>query len=487
MKLDRVTTRPLRGALFFSASLFAAALNAQTNGAEAVLVPSQTTEQLRVFQVGDQLVDFLNKAVAWVDKPKDRVGLSSLRDVVQAAINSHPEVLLAGEQRISASLGTDEAFSAFLPQVSTNLDQGKRKYDAVTYPTNIPAYEKTGVAYGITLRQLLYDFGGAYNRYRAQKVRETASDQRMEAKRSELALRAMMAWHELFRAQQNLQLNVQNVASRQQILSFIQEREELGGSSKGDVLRVQARLTDAQAALVVAENRLRAAEAVFWEIFNSSPPELIALPEVVQVDFKRYENVQAVLAKNAVLGEIRSNAEAAGLESKAATANLLPGFYLELNNTRRDIGGEGLPGTDRTAMVVARYNLFTGGGDLARKRLADQKAAEAWFDMQSQTRQLERTLTQVLAEVKNSTVAVKARKEAVQVASQALGAVREQFAFRRGSLLDLLRGQEDVYVAGRDLIDSVADQALARYRLLHLGMELLPIFDTDLAAPVSVE
>ena len=54
-------------------------------------------------------------------------------------------------------------------------------------------------------------------------------------------------------------------------------------------------------------------------------------------------------------------------------------------------------------------------------------------------------------------------------------AVREQFAFRRGTLLDLLRAQEDLYLAGRDLIDGVIDHAVARYRLLHLGSGLTPL------------
>ena len=69
-----------------------------------------------------------------------------------------------------------------------------------------------------------------------------------------------------------------------------------------------------------------------------------------------------------------------------------------------------------------------------------------------------------------------ARKESVQVAAVALEAVREQFAFRRGTLLDLLRAQEELYIAGRDLIDSVVDHSLVRYRLLNLAMELTPMF-----------
>jgi outer membrane protein TolC len=65
----------------------------------------------------------------------------------------------------------------------------------------------------------------------------------------------------------------------------------------------------------------------------------------------------------------------------------------------------------------------------------------------------------------------------------ALEAVREQFAFRRGSLLDLLRAQEELHQATRDLIDSVANQTLARYRFLHLSADLAPMFNVPVDAP----
>jgi len=94
-------------------------------------------------------------------------------------------------------------------------------------------------------------------------------------------------------------------------------------------------------------------------------------------------------------------------------------------------------------------------------------------------------LAQALAEAHNSTAAMQARKEAVQVAALAFDAVREQFAFRRGNLLDVLRAQEELYGAGRDMVDSVVDQALARYRLLNVAMELNAAFDIPVAPPAG--
>jgi outer membrane protein TolC len=45
--------------------------------------------------------------------------------------------------------------------------------------------------------------------------------------------------------------------------------------------------------------------------------------------------------------------------------------------------------------------------------------------------------------------------------------IREQYAYRRGTLLDLLTAQEALYSAGRDLVDAQVDQVIARYKVLH--------------------
>ena len=111
---------------------------------------------------------------------------------------------------------------------------------------------------------------------------------------------------------------------------------------------------------------------------------------------------------------------------------------------------------------------------MARARQAEQRAREARLGETNLRRQLERALAQSVADVQNSSAAVLARKESAQVAAVALEAVREQFAFRRGSLLDLLRAQEELHQA---------TQTLARYRFLHLSADLAPMFNVPVDAP----
>jgi len=476
-------SRPRKGA-FLWAGLWIGMMGLGADAALAADAPPQikpgkiasTFEQLRVHDVADQLIRYLGRAVEWVDKPEVRVPLRSLAPKIRSVVLAHPEVRLAQEQRESATQATREAFAGYLPQVSANVESGKRSFDLVSTPWS------SSPALALSARQLIYDFGAVGSQVDARNSLETAAQARSEIKSSELTLRALTAWLEVFRGREILAVSRMNVLSRQQILSFIQEREQLGASAQSDVLRSRARLADAQATQVVAQNRLAGSEALYREVFNEPPPVQLPLPEAAPVATERFASLTDWMQRNANLAEAHAQTQAAGYEAKSAAAALLPSVYLDVTARRRDIGGEGVPGSDWTAGFFLKQNLYSGGAEQARRRQADQRAKESQLSEDNLKRQLERAFSQSVADVNNSTAAVAARKEAVQVAAVALEAVREQFAFRRGTLLDLLRAQEELYIAGRDLIDSVVDHSLVRFRLLNLAMELNPMFDIP-AAP----
>lgn len=473
--------RASRAAASLAACVFLGGVAAQAPAAPAAEVPAAAgrTEGLRVHAVADRLSGFLDQAVRWVGEGQDggapaRVPLAQLRPAIAAAVQGHPEVRLAGEQRTTAGFATREALAPYLPQAALNLDGGQRNVGAVDRPwsSKVPAYRDDSRSVGVTVRQLLYDFGATSRRLDAQRTREAAAEARAEARQSDLALRALAAWHEVFRTRQQRALAEVNLQSRQQMLAFIREREQLGGSSASDVLRVRARVSDAEAALVATDNRLRATEAAYRETFGAEPPDRLDLPLAPAVDLGLYGDTDALLRANAQLVEAQALSEAAGLDARASAAALMPSLHLQANVTRRDIGGPGQAATDRAFGLVVQHNFYTGGADTARADQARQRAVEARLEVDVLRRQLDRALQQSVADVRTTDALVAARADAVRVASSAFESVREQFAFRRGTLLDLLRAQEDLYLAGRDLIDGVVDHAVARYRLLHLGSGL---------------
>jgi len=491
MPLHLLRSPPFRGTWCARALVLALGTCGVPGASAQPVVPAapapvaRTFDQLRVNSVADQLIRYLGQVVRWVEVPGMRAPAAAMAPAIIAAVDRHPEAQIATEQRAGAAYGTREAQAGWLPQVSAGLEGGRRSNDAVLRPgiSSVPAFDDNSRAATVSARQLVWDFGALNHQIDSRQALEGSVHARAQAKRSELTLRALGAWLELFRAREVLTASQMNVLSRQQILQFIEERTELGASSTGDILRARARLADAQASEVAARNQLNVAEAAYVEFFSTAPPPGLTLPEVPALESRRLVDLAPLVDASPLVTEARRQSDAVQAEARSAAAALMPSVSFDVNVRRRDIGGPGTPGTDWSAGLAVRQSVFNGGANQARAQQVEQRAREARLAETNLRRQLERALAQAAADVINSANAVRTRKDAAQVAALALEAVREQFAFRRGTLLDLLRAQEELHQATRDLIDAVANETLSRYRFLHLAAELAPLFGVAVDAP----
>ena len=461
-------------AAVLAAALFLPPALAQGAGQGAVRpVDESALAAMQVQQLAERLVQHLNGSLRLIDEPGLRMPLAQVAPLVAQAARQHPEARLVGSQLLRSEQSRKEAYAGFLPQVSASVDSGTRQYDAQVYPwSNLPARDQKSLGFGLTVRQLLYDFGQTSSRVGAQEASREAIAHRQALRHSELSLRALEAWNQVFRAQQVLVLHAMNVVARKQIRSFVEEREQLGGSSRSDVLRVEARIAEAETGLVAAENQLRAAEAAYVEIFTQKPPPAVPLLQLPTLRREQFSNLDALLDGNRLMRELRALGRQYELEAAAATGAMFPRLTLEVSRNRRDLYSGGTPGTDSSWAIVANHNLYAGGADEARQRQAQLRSQESLLELDVRRRQLEKLLSELLAELDNGDAAIKARRDGVLGAMRALEVVREQFFFRRGALFDLLKAQEDLFLAGRELVVGLVDHVGARFRLLHVSGEL---------------
>jgi adhesin transport system outer membrane protein len=299
----------------------------------------------------------------------------------------------------------------------------------------------------------------------------------LDGERSALALRAVTAFYEHYRARTQLALARLSADAQNTLVLYLDERFKVGGGTQADVVRARAKYTESLAQVAVIENRLRGAEAAYLEAFGVPPRGEPQPPDVPVPTMGRPAGSGPV--PNPSLREADAVREAAIAEVAAARARALPVVSAEVSVNRRDLSGNGTPGTDTTALFVLRQNLYTGGADTARIGLAAQRRNQAMFEYDAVAREVERALQQAVADVQNGERIVAARMQTAEDTRESLRAVREQFVYNRGSLLDLLRSQEELYQVSRDLIDSVVDRSLARYRLLHVTPGLAGLFGID--------
>jgi len=415
---------------------------------------------------GDAQTAYLEKRARDFDRTDRGMPIEQFAQRVSRAVLSNPSTLAARSTVGAANEAVREAQAAALPFITGQLDAAARNNDSSSILNTPRQRYETGGA-GLTLRQLIYDFGATQAGIGAAREREDATAARVQNRDGDLALRSIEAWYDLVRARAQRELARLNLDAVQSMQAFLEQRMQLGGGPVSDVLRAQTRVTAAFAAWTAAKSREQVSAAAVRELFREEPGD-IDMPVPVAL------NAQTVAADSDSLVRdfpaVRSAEaarRAAEQDRNQSAARALPQVNVELSAQRRDLVGAGEPGTDLGAFVVMRYNFFTGGADTARTAQAGYRLSEATEQVRSISLQVERALAQALAEQHSAETILRARADGVTQSIVALGAVRELFVNRRGSLLDLLNAQETVNLSGQAFLDAEVDAALARWRVLY--------------------
>lgn len=400
---------------------------------------------------------------------------------VRDAVLAFPDVGVAQSQLGFAQAGTSESRAPLLPQINGFTESGKRSVGSDSY-LGTPAYSRDGTNYGVSVRQVLFDFGAALFGFQSGQAKERAAQELLNSKRSEQALKTVASVIDLERARAQMNLAKDNASSRLAIVKLVRERFEVGGGSKPDIIRAEARYAEALATVTNAQNRLKAAEAAYREAFAASPVGIIRGPNF-EVPVEKLDATAEQLASSypglQQLAQLRDSADA---EASSAFAKTLPSVNLAYDNIVNGVSAPLAPSRTVNLLLQLKYNFYTGGAETARKDQAAFKAQQAEQEFQSGLRQYERVLTQNQEDVLNSDALLAARKVSATSAISSMRAVREQFAFNKGTLLDLLTVQESLFNAGRDLVDAEADRQISRYRYLHLTSGLDRLFDLSEAS-----
>ena len=403
------------------------------------------------------------------------VPLEAIREQIARAVVTHPEALAARATQQAANEATKEIGAAALPQIDTRLDAARRDNQA-SYYLGVPARRYGQGSVGINLRQSVYDFGAIDAAVGVGRERETAVTARAENRVGDLALRAIQAWLEVYRSRMRLELARLNAQALETSVSFLRQRYELGAGLVSDIWRAQSRQADARAGVAAAQARVRTAESTYREVFRETAPAVLQMPRSPPLDIAGLTaDPGAVVREFPAVRSAEAARRAAERDVDATERRTLPQIALELNALRRDVTGPDPAGNDLSATIVLRYNFYTGGADTARIGQADARATEAAEQARNISLQVERALEQALADEENSAALLAARREEVTLAASSLQAVRELFASRRGSLLDVLSAQESLNAAGLGLVDAQVEQALARWRVAYFTPAFWPL------------
>jgi outer membrane protein len=299
----------------------------------------------------------------------------SLAAAQKLAIQNNPQ-FSAAKLNAEASYEVPKEYRSNLaPQVIGSLtgvgaDSGSRL--AAGALNNPAVYNR--LAAGVTVSQLLTDFGRTKNLVEMAKLRAQAQDQKTEGTRADILLATSRAYFNVQRATAVLQVATQTVAARQLVSDQVTALEANRLKSLLDVSFANVNLSDAKLLLVQAQNDLKSAavglptQTAFTLAQESLPASLPANMDPL---------IQDAIQNRPELKDLRLEQNAAERFAKAEHQLALP--------TIAALGAVGVvPAGEQT--VAGRYGaaginvnipIFNGGLFKARQTEAELRARAA--------------------------------------------------------------------------------------------------------------
>jgi outer membrane protein len=305
----------------------------------------------------------------------------TLAEAQRLAIQNNPQFSAAKYTAAAANQVPNQYRAAMQPNLSGNFtavgaDNGSRI--AAGGLTNPAVYDRLG--FGLTLSQLITDFGRTGNLVGMAKLQAAAQDQLTEATRADILLATSSAYFAVLSAQSVLQVVDETVKTRQTVVDQVSALAESKLRSTLDVSFANVNLSGARLLLVQARNELKAAEARLATAMGlpgeptfvlAEEPLPSAMPDRVQ------GLIDAAIQNRPELKDLRLQQSAAERLAKAEHALYFPSVGV--------LGAAGFaPAAE--AQIPGRYGaigmnisipIFNGGLFKARQSEAELKAKAA--------------------------------------------------------------------------------------------------------------
>ena len=386
----------------------------------------------------------------------------TLKESVCLMLEFEPELNAAEYDTLSNREDQKIARSKLLPHLSLNASSGYSERDRATdglLETGDSLLQRRA---GASIRQLLYDGGTSINESRSSRNTFLAQQYLEKSMIESRVVDLTEVYLEVFRAKRQIALAEENLSNHERMRDMLEERVKAGGS-RADLALIQGRLGLAANTLATARLAARLAEGRFERLTGQLPlamsyPEIPNIPS--SIDEINLDNNHDYLAACEAL-------EAAEHRAKATQGIAKPKIYFDAGATMgRDVNG--VPGSDNemSAVVVASWDLFSGGYNKGIQQREHFQVGK--YEELKRTADLERqyNLSVLWQEREGSAASVAALSAYANELDGVAADYQEQFQVGRQELLNILDVQSETYTAQSRLLDAKFDLETSAFRIL---------------------
>lgn len=408
------------------------------------------------------------------------IGVSAVQaeefnQAIQGALNSHPEISAAKNQFLSREQEIKGAKAGYLPTLDVAVGIGRESTQSPTTGQN--EINLTREEASVSARQLIFDGFATRSEVRRQTARTASAGHSLTTSQELIALRASEVYLALMTEANLLKLAEASLQEHKSIHDQMVLRNQSGVGSRADLDQISARLALANSNVVVADANLKDAVSNYYRVMGTMPDMgLLAMPVIAE---QLPENVDAAtefaLANHPTLKTANADIDATIAQNQAAKSPFYPDVRLEADqNWNEDVGG--VVGEEERGVIAirARYNLYRGGADKARRKQTSYLMEEAKDVRNNTRRQVVEGLRLSWTAFESVNAQLQFLQQHVDSAESTKKAYIEQFNIGRRTLLDLLNTENEVVDAQRNLIRAQHNKKLAEIRVYNSMGVLLP-------------
>ncbi|MGS0677428.1 TolC family outer membrane protein [Shewanella sp. 0m-4] len=418
----------------------------------------------------------------------------TLEQAVAHTLDTNPEIKIAFNRFKAREEQVNQAVAGYMPTVDISAGYGWEQTDSPSTRRRAGQGDvnddgvielKRGEA-GFSIKQMLFD--GFYTSSEVDRYSFEASAEQwaLFAAAEDMALDVAKVYINYIRSEQVLTLAEKNLQSHKEIYDQIKQRTDSGLGSTADLSQITGRLARANANVISARNNFYDAKSQFVRIVEQQPEDMIVpVPDADMLPADLSTSIMMAQDNHPILKSAASDINAAENEKDSAQSNYYPKLSLELDgNWNNNVDGEdgyspivtnsvGGYNNDLVAMVRLKYNLFSGGSDLAREKEAAYKVGEAKEIRQRAHRQVVEGVNLAWNAYELLTPQKMYIREHVVAAKDTQVAYSQQFNLGQRTLLDLLDTENELFEARKDYLESEYDEIIAQYRVLNATGQLL--------------
>lgn len=399
----------------------------------------------------------------------------SVEDALRLAREYNPDLRRAANDAGVAAWQVRQAWASFLPTLTTGLSFGANRSTSLSgvddfgQPVESPitrTFTSSSANQSLSSSLLVFDGGASIRQLAARRAEARATDRMIDAQTQAVAAAVERAWYQALRAQQNIALEEQLLASARDRLERAEALLRLAANDQVDVLGARADVATQQRNLEQARGDARKAKLVLLQTIGVDPGSEFELagslpPAFDPAALAPDSLVALALGRSPLLQQRAQQASAARQRAAAARGARLPQISLS-GGYGRSMSAEGSaaigrldpPNTSASLGINVRLPLFSGFDATAQVAAAQAAADDAEQDLRAQRLLLAAQVRAAHIDLANAHRSLELADQSAALSRERLELAQEKFRLGAISFTELQNVIDRTAQAERGALDA---------------------------------